>query len=58
MALPITDKYILNLIKKLTGKNAANPKKNQLTEKMYEENIRQVPADNIFREMKKLPFSE
>lgn len=52
-----TDKQIANLVKKLSGKTPQKQKKVVIEKDQYDENINRASADDIFREMKKLPFS-
>lgn len=52
----LSDKRITQLVKKLSGKAPAKREVKDIKE-TPEENIRTTSADDIFREMKKLPYS-
>ncbi len=52
-----SDKEIARLVKKLSGKEPPKKQKVKLEKEDYDEEIRRASADDIFREMKKLPFS-
>lgn len=52
-----SDKEIAHLVKKLSGKHPQKQQKVKIDKEERDEEIRRVSADDIFREMKKLPFS-
>jgi hypothetical protein len=52
-----SDKEIANLVKKLSGKRSKKQQNLKIKKEEYDEEIRRASADEIFREMKKLPFS-
>jgi len=54
----LNDKNIQQLIKKISKQAAQKQKKVQLTKEEKDQEIRSANADEIFREMKKLPFSD
>jgi hypothetical protein len=54
----LNDKNIQQLIKKISKQTAQKQKKVQLTKEEKDQEIRSANADEIFREMKKLPFSD
>lgn len=53
-----SDKKIAQLVKKLSGKSAAKQDKIKIRKEEYDQEINNASADDIFRVMKKLPFSE
>jgi len=52
-----SDKEIAQLVKKLSGKHPPKQQKIKIQKEEYDEEVRRASADDIFREMKKLPFS-
>lgn len=52
-----SDKEIAHLVKKFSGKNPPKQQKVKIEKEEHDEEIRRASADDIFREMKKLPFS-
>lgn len=52
-----SDKEIAHLVKKLSGKHPQKQQKIKVEKEEHDEEIRRASADDIFREMKKLPFS-
>ena len=54
----LNDKNIQQLIKKISKQAAQKQKKVQLTKEEKDQEIKSANADEIFREMKKLPFSD
>ena len=57
--LKINDiKSVRDLVKKLSGKAPINKPKVINEEESIDKSVRSANADNIFREMKKLPYSE
>jgi hypothetical protein len=53
-----SDKKIAQLVKKLSNKSAAKQNKINVHKEEYDQEISKASADDIFRVMKKLPFSE
>jgi esterase/lipase len=54
----LTDKQVQQLIKKISKQTAQKQKKIKITQEEKDQEIRSANADQIFREMKKLPFSD
>jgi len=52
-----SDKEIAHLVKKLSGKHPPKQQKVKIEKEEHDEEVRRASADDIFREMKKLPFS-
>jgi hypothetical protein len=52
-----SDKEIAHLVKKLSGKHPPKQQKVKIEKEEHDEEIRRASADDIFREMTKLPFS-
>lgn len=52
-----SDKEIAHLVKKLSGKHPPKQQKIKIQKEEHDEEVRRASADDIFREMKKLPFS-
>jgi hypothetical protein len=52
-----SDKRIAQLVKKLSGKAVPKPNKIKFDKEEHDQEISRASADDIFREMKKLPFS-
>ena len=50
-------KEIAHLVKKLSGKTPQKQNKIFVEREQHDEEINRASADDIFREMKKLPFS-
>jgi hypothetical protein len=53
----LSDKQIAHLIKKLSGKSP-NKKKIKAYDEVKDTDIRTASADDIFKQMKKLPYSD
>ena len=53
-----SDKKIAQLVKKLSGKEPPKKQKIKFEQEEHDKEIRSAGADDIFREMKKLPFSD
>ena len=52
-----SDKQIAQLVKKLSGKVPQKSKKIKFEQEQHDTEISRASADEIFREMQKLPFT-
>ena len=53
----LSDKQIAHLVKKLSGKSLSK-KKVTVFDEVTDRDIRSASADDIFKQMKKLPYSD